>query len=202
MPSAPSPIIPPPSGDAPSAPESVVDLPSGSAPNAPGGVASAPGSSPNAPGVIVEAYTPPQDIPATPNFLETNDTAEANNDLRFTQVNPLIPTYVELVIGPDLQPSSVSVTGGNTVFIRANTNFGVSNLTAAAAKTLIEASAAASALVTCAFKAGNNGTGRLRTAFGPTLLSGGTPAIPAVTPPSSIIAAPEDTSPTAPGTIV
>ena len=95
---------------------------------------------------------------------------------------------------------------GNAIDIRVQFFTGICQLTGATAKALIEASAAAMALVSVSYKSGNNGSGQLTTGVSiellPTALSGGTPAVPGVTPPASVVSAPESSAPTAPGTIV
>ena len=188
MPDTPTTIIPAPSGSAPSSPASVVAAPSGSAPSSPASVVAAPsGSAPSAPGVVVAAYSPPVDVPAVPNFLETNFPG-SNNDLRFEQAGVQTPTIQFQTNGNFA--SDVVVTG-NAINIRVQFLLGICQLSGATAKALIEASAAAMALVTVSNKAGNDGSGQLTTdssiPFGPTALSGGSPAVPGVMPPGSIV---------------
>jgi hypothetical protein len=118
--------------------------------------------------------------PEIPNFLETNDNSNTNNDLRFEQVDYRNPVYVEFyaaspISGFPPQPTGVPkiVVVGNLVSLIGAANFGANTTSSAEFVTLIQASPAASALITVANKTGNNGTSVLTTAFGPTLLTGG-----------------------------
>jgi hypothetical protein len=120
--------------------------------------------------------TVPLDGVGIPNFLETSF-AGANNDLRFTQVGtgtaPTIRFYMD-----NSGADSVSV-AGTEISVHLRQNIGAYYMTASHIKTLMESSAAAMALITVAFKAGDNGSGAIcqpvtiNIAFGPVALAGG-----------------------------
>jgi hypothetical protein len=176
-------------GSAPSAP--VVSLPAvsgGSAPAAPvvslpavsgGGAVSAPSAI--LPEVVVT-------VEGEPTFLETAF-AGANNDLRFTLGEGVGVASIRFFMG-NLGATEVTVLG-TAISIRLSMNFSANYSTAANIKTLVEASTAASALVTVAFAAGNSGAGNIcqpadtDVSFGPITLGGGSaPTAPVVSLPT------------------
>lgn len=125
--------------------------------------------------LITAAVTGGSAVAAT---LSTNLTG-TNNDLTFTAVtagtggNSVTVTYVDP--SGNNQALAISVLGSAITASLATGGGGAITSTAAQIKTAIEASAAASALVTVANKSGNDGTGVV-TAMAATALSGGTAA--------------------------
>jgi len=84
MPSAPTIIIPAPSGSAPSSPASVVAAPSGDAPSSPGSIAALPsGSAPSSPGSIVDLPAGSEPVAASVTITPTG----TNNDIVVTAVD-------------------------------------------------------------------------------------------------------------------
>lgn len=101
----------------------------------------------------------------------------ANNDIVLTSVDPASTansiTYTIVAGGPVSRALSVSVSGSDITVTPATDGAGAITSTAAQIRTALTASGPASALVTHALAAGNDGTGVV-TALATTSLSGGT----------------------------
>ena len=177
MPSAPPTIFTPPTGSSPSAPPEVFEpVVGGGAPDAPPEVFSpiTGESSPSAPPVIFDP-----EPTFTANYLETAFDG-TNNDLRFEQANPAVIPSIRFAKAPSLVGIPFVVVTGSQITITLATVSGNSAYqTAAQVKAAIDGNAEALALVSVAYKTGNDGTGVIcqpattDISFGPTALAGG-----------------------------
>lgn len=115
---------------------------------------------------------------AVANFYETDNGGGGNKDIRFVQVDDGTPPTVVLSAGSFSTPISVAVSG-RAITVTCPTAIGQITTTAAGVISAINASGAASAILTASNKTGSDGSENMANSFGPWELAGGVAGTPA-----------------------
>lgn len=122
--------------------------------------------------------------PETPDYLETS-IAGANNDLRLTQTDDAPPYSVQYILpGPFPSPITAFLMAG-ILTVNLGGSGGVSTSTAAQIKTACDDTMPVDIIngpvIVITHAPGNDGSGVVNEAFGPTVIPSGSPAIPGTT---------------------